>query len=105
MNQHTPQAFAVERTGITCATDKSCGPDTGCGCNPTPRSTSHRQGLKAAVLAALCVLGCLAVPIAIGGFAALSGALTGEAWLIIAGITVAAVIAVVVKRRGSRSIC
>ena len=105
MNQQTPQTVPTHITAVACATDKSCGPDNGCGCSPTTRDSSRRKGLKAAVLGVLCVLGCLAVPIAIGGFGALGGALAGEAWLIVAGIAVAAVVAVAMKRRGGRSIC
>ena len=56
------------------------------------------------MLGVLCVVGCLAVPIAIGGFAAIGGALAGEVWLIVAGVVVAGV-AVVLKRRGSGLIC
>ena len=52
----------------------------------------------------LCMLGCLAVPVVIGGFAALGGALTGEVWVIVAGLAVAAAVAVLVKRRGGGSI-
>ena len=72
---------------------------------PNSRNIGQRKGLKAAVLGVLCVLGCLAVPIAIGGVAALGGALAGEAWLIGAGLVIAAVVALVLKRRGSGSIC
>jgi hypothetical protein len=88
-----------------CAIDRSCGPSTGCGCAPTPATSSQRKGVKAAVLGVLCVVGCLAVPIAIGGFAALGGALAGEVWLIVAGVVAAGVVAVVLKRRGSGSMC
>ena len=102
MNQQTPP---TDITAIAYATDKSCGPESGCGCGPTPGASGQRKGLKAAVLGVLCVLGCLAVPIAIGGFAALGGALAGEAWLIVAGLVTAAVVAVVLKRRDSGSIC
>ena len=59
----------------------------------------RRRGLRAALVGAACVLGCLAVPIAIGGFAAVGGALTGEAWVIVAGVTISAVVAVALKRR------
>lgn len=45
------------------------------------------------------MLGCLAVPIAIGGFTAVGGVLTGEAWVIVAGATIAAIVAVALKRR------
>lgn len=105
MNQLTQETGQADTTAITCATDKSCGPNSGCGCDPTPGPSIQRKGFKAALLGILCVLGCLAVPIAIGGFAALGGVLAGEAWLIVASIVVAAVVAVAVKRRGSGSIC
>lgn len=102
MNQIRPNHIAAP---IACAVDKSCGPDNGCDCGPAPQATSSRKGVKAAVLGVLCVLGCLAVPIAIGGFAALGGAFAGEAWLIGAGLVVAAVVAILLKRRGGGSIC
>lgn len=102
MNQQTQP---TDNPVIACATDKACGPDNGCGCGPTSSTSGQRKGAKAAVLGVLCVLGCLAVPIAIGGFAALGGALAGEAWLIVAGVVVAGLVALVLKRRGSGSIC
>ena len=101
MNQTRPSDAAVT---VACATDKSCGPDSGCGSNPAP-SARRSNGVKAALLGVLCVLGCLAVPIAIGGFAALGGAVASEVWIIVAGLVVAGVVAVVLKRRGSGSIC
>lgn len=102
MNQQTQPADTA--TPIACAVDKSCA-DDGCGCSPAPSPTGRRRGVKAALLGVLCVLGCLAVPIAIGGFAALGGALTGDGWLIVAGLVVTGVVAIVLKRRGSGSIC
>ena len=101
MNQTTRTDTAAP---IACATDKSCDPDSGCGCNRAPSARRH-NGVKAAVLGVLCVLGCLAVPVAIGGFAAIGGAAVGEVWLIVAGLVIAGVVAVVLKRRGSGSIC
>lgn len=92
-----------------CAVDRSCA-DSGCGCS-TPAgtgagSTNSRKGLKAGLLAAACVIGCLAVPFAIGGVAAVSGALAGEAWLLV-GLAVAAIVvgAAVVRRRRTGRIC
>ena len=108
MNQTRP---ATPDTAAACAVDRSCGPDTGCGCGPNAiaptgiAQTASRKGLKAGLLGVLCVLGCLAVPVAIGGFAALGGALAGEAWVIVAGLVVAAVVDIVLKRRGGGSIC
>ena len=88
-----------------CAIDRSCA-DSGYGCGPqNPSAKTSRRGFKAAVLAVLCVLGCLAVPVAIGGFAALGGVLSGEIWVLAAGLTVAVVVAFVLRRRGGGSIC
>lgn len=102
MNQHTtPTDISAP---VACAVDKSCA-DSGCGCGPASHGPGQRQGARAALFGVLCVLGCLAVPIAIGGFAALGGALSGEVWVLGAGLVVAAIVAVVVKRRGSGSMC
>jgi len=65
MNQQTSPTD--DANPIACATDRSCGPDNGCDCGPTPGAAGQRRGIKVAVLGVLCVLGCLAVPIAIGG--------------------------------------
>lgn len=91
-----------------CAVDHSCA-DSGCGCSAPAGSDSaatSRRGLKAGLLAAACVIGCLAVPFAIGGAAAVSGALAGEAWLLV-GLAVAAVVVgiAVVRRRRTGKIC
>lgn len=92
-----------------CAVDRSCA-DSGCGCSaPTgsdPAATTSRKGLKAGLLAAACVIGCLAVPFALGGVAAVSGALAGEAWLFV-GLAVAAIVVgvAVVRRRRTGKIC
>ena len=92
-----------------CAVDRSCA-DSGCGCatpaGPVPAAQTSRKGLKAGLLAAACVIGCLAVPLALGGVAALSGALAGEAWLLV-GLAVAAIVVgvAVVRRRGTGKIC
>ncbi|MGD9793645.1 MAG: hypothetical protein AB7V43_09195 [Acidimicrobiia bacterium] len=61
--------------------------------------------MRAALVGVLCVMGCLAIPVAIGGFAALGGAIVGEVWIIGAGFAAAVIVAVVSKRRGGRSIC
>ena len=88
-----------------CAIDRSCI-DSGCGCGPqSPSAKTSRRGFRAALFGVLCVLGCLAVPVAIGGFAALGGALSGEIWVLAAGLTLAVVVAFVLKRRGGGSIC
>lgn len=61
--------------------------------------------MKAAAVGVLCVLGCLAVPVTVGGVAALGGVLAGEAWLVIAGLAVASVIAVATKHPQAGSSC
>lgn len=92
-----------------CAVDRSCA-DSGCGCSAPagcePAATTSRKGLKAGLLAAACVIGCLAFPLALGGVAALSGALAGEAWLLV-GLAVAAIVVgvAVVRRRRTGKIC
>ena len=92
-----------------CAVDRSCA-DSGCGCSTPagsgPDATASRKGLKAGLLAAACVIGCLAVPLVLGGVAALSGALAGEAWLLV-GLAVAALVVggAVLRRRRTGKIC
>ena len=102
---NTPSDQATE----ACAVDRSCA-DSGCGCSTPagsePASATSRRGLKAGLLAAACVIGCLAVPLALGGVAALSGALAGEAWLLV-GLAVAAIVVgvAVVRRQRTGKIC
>ena len=99
-----------DRSTDACAVDRSCA-DSGCGC-ATPaagsdsEATTSRKGLKAGLLAAACVIGCLAVPVAIGGVVAVSGALAGEAWLLV-GVAVAAIVVgvAVVRRRSTGKVC
>ncbi len=101
MNQVPPATQPA--TAVACAVDRSCGADSGCGCNPSGPTAGRRRGLRAALVGVVCVLGCLAVPIAIGGFAAVGGALAGEVWVIGAGVTIAVVVAIAIalKRRGT----
>ena len=100
---------STDQSTDACAVDRSCA-DSGCGCSTPagsePVATTSRKGLKAGLLAAACVIGCLAVPLALGGVAALSGALAGEAWLLV-GLAVAAVVVgvAVVRRRRTGKIC
>ena len=95
---HTPPT-TQPTTPVACATDRACGADSGCGCNPSGPTAGRRRGLRAALIGMACVLGCLAMPIAIGGFAAVGGGLAGEAWVIGAGVTIAVVVAIALKRR------
>jgi hypothetical protein len=100
---------STDRQNEACAVDRSCA-DSGCGCS-TPAdaeqaATTPRKSLKAGLLAAACVIGCLAVPLALGGVAAVSGALAGEAWLLV-GLAVAAIVVgvAVARRRRTGKIC
>lgn len=98
-----------DQTSEACAVDRSCA-DSGCGCatpaGSEPAATTSRKGLKAGLLAAACVIGCLAGPLAIGGVAAMSGAVAGEAWLLV-GLAVAAIVVgvAVMRRRRTGKFC
>lgn len=92
----------------SCAVDRSCPPESGCCGAPEPSAATEAKswrGAKAAVLAVLCVAGCLAVPLAVGGAAALGGALAGEWWLAVAALVAAGAAAVAIARRRGRSGC
>lgn len=98
----------VTDESAACAIDRSCPPESGCCGGPTPsedREVRSRRGARAAVLAVLCVAGCLAVPLAVGGAAALGGALAGEWWMAVAALVAAGAAAVVIARRRGRSGC
>ena len=93
----------------TCTVDRTCA-DSGCGCSTAsgsdPATTTSRMGFKAGSLAAACAVACLAVPFAVGGVAAVSGAVAGEWWLLV-GLAIAAIVVgvAVVRRRRSGKIC
>ena len=77
-----------------CVVDRSCV-DTGCGCvstavplNAPRRATATRAGL----IGLLCILACAAGPLAIGALAAVTGAIAGETWIIVAGLVGAAAV-------------
>jgi hypothetical protein len=98
-----------------CAVDRSCS-DSRCGCSPvgTIQNTAGaagagskpaRRGLGAALLAVACAAACLAVPLAVGGAAAVSGVLAGEWWLVAGVVVIAAVAVAVLSRRSGGRIC
>ena len=72
--------------------------DTGCGCTSVSTTDSTPAGDKprrktlgrAGIVGLLCVLGCAAGPLVIGGAAAVTGAVASEAWVIAAGLLIAA---------------
>lgn len=87
-----------------CVVDRSCV-DTGCGCvstavplNAPRRATATRAGL----VGLLCVLACAAGPLAVGGLAAVTGAVAGETWIIVAGLVGAAAVSYYRRRIGRR---
>jgi hypothetical protein len=89
----------------SCEVDRSCA-DSSCGCAPAASSTSgpSRRGLRAGLFAVACALGCLAVPLALGGVAAAAGAMAGGGWVAIglAGAMLALGATVVLRRRSGR---
>lgn len=108
-------ATPIEATDVeqstTCHTDRSCGtsPKSGCGCGSSSayeQLAPRQRGTKAALLAIACLAVCLAVPLAIGGVVALSGALVGEWWIIAVALVAAPASAtVMVRRRGTGPVC
>jgi hypothetical protein len=74
------------------------GTTTGTPADAPPRKTFGRAGL----VGLLCVLGCAAGPLAFGGLAAATGALSGEAWIIAAGLLIAAAVYSYRRRSGRR---
>jgi len=95
---------SLDRQTATCAVDRGCGA-SGCDCAATAGSdqapATSRRGLKAGLLAVACALGCLAVPLAVGGAAAVAGAAAGE-WGLLVGLALAAIgggVAVARRRR------
>jgi hypothetical protein len=100
--QHAEQPTDVD-SAPTCRVDK-----TGAGCFG-PTEPPSRRGLASvwpAVLGGLCIVGCLAAPIAIGGAVAFGGAVSDLGWITLAaGLGVAAALAVLVRVRRGRSLC
>lgn len=96
--------------GGVCATDQPGAEGTGCG-RTTTNQTAARDDMprrktlsRAGIVGVLCVLGCAAGPLAIGGLAAVTGAISGEAWIIAAGVLIAAVV-YAHRRKTSRRGC
>ena len=92
--------------GTTCAIDQTCTV-TGCGCTTDkhpapPDDTARRKTLSpAGIVGLLCMLGCAAGPLAIGGLAPVTGALSRQTW-IIAGLLIAAAVYAYRRRTGRR---
>ena len=101
-----PLALNAEQRAL----DRSCT-DSGCGCTSASTSDSTPDGDKArrktlsraGIVGLLCVLGCAAGPLAIGGVAAVAGTVAGEAWVIAAGLLIAATFYAYRRRTGPRT--
>lgn len=98
--------------GASCSADRSCPPESGCCSSPTsdsstPAKATSRRGLRAAALAVACAVACLAVPLAVGGAAAVGGALAGEWWIVVAILAVTGVVGSVMmqRRRATGRVC
>lgn len=50
----------------------------------------------------LCVLGCATAPLAIGGVTGVIGALSGETWMVAAGLLIAVLVFAHGRRTGQR---
>ena len=91
--------------GASCGLDQSCA-DNGCGCTTAKHPASDvdtprgKTLSRAGIVGLLCVLGCAAGPFAVGGLATVTGALSGEAWIIVAGLLIAAAVYVYRHRTG-----
>ena len=97
---------------MACAVDRTCG-DRACGCDAPASAhakgdtdaSTPRRGLAAGLLALACAAGCLAMPLAVGGLAAASGAVAGVWWLVVGVLVVVAAALPVVRRRRGGRIC
>jgi hypothetical protein len=71
-----------------------------------PSATSN-AGFRAAVLGVLCVVGCLVVPLAAGGAAAMFGAVSGAWWMVLGSVLLTAGLSAVLlgRRRAGGKVC
>src|SRR5262245_20244160 len=100
----------MDPTGVEeVAAGPACPADRSCGCEPVAAESEERprrRGVAGALFAVACAAACLAGPLAVGGLAAMSGALAGEWWIAVVAIAATAVVAIVLlRRRGSGSVC
>lgn len=105
-------AVTLDKDSPSCATDRSCPPESNC-CGECPATggvsdkPTSKTGLRAAVLGVLCVVGCIAGPLALGGAAAAFGAVSGAWWMVIGAAVLTAPVSVLVlaRRRNGGSVC
>jgi len=98
---------STDRTDA-CAVDNSCPPESGCCAGDAQKAEgvkTAQHGAKLAVLAVLCAVACLTVPLAAGGVAVATGALAGRWWIAVLGMLMAAVAGVAMVRRRDGSGC
>ena len=90
-----------------CVVDRSCTP-TGCDGATTDHTTPHdatprrKRFRRAGMVGLLCVLGCATAPLAIGGVTGVIGALSGETWMVAAGLLIAVLVFAHGRRTGQR---
>jgi hypothetical protein len=110
----TAKELQIAEPAASSAVDRSCAYAKGCGGDAMAHVSNAaaitgkpaaKSGIKAAIVGVLCVLGCLAGPLLIGGFAAVGSAVAGEVWILAIGVVAAIIIGVVLKKRGKGSIC
>jgi hypothetical protein len=92
-----PRMLDASDAAESCATDRSCA-GSGCTTPTTPTAAAvgsgrdravRKKGLVAVLVGVVCMLGCAAVPLAVGGFGAAVAAIAGESWIIGATVVVA----------------
>lgn len=102
----------MDEASPSCATDRSCPPESSC-CGGTPATgeqavaPTSKAGFRAAALGVLCIVGCLAIPLAAGGAAAMFGAVSGTWWVVIGSVLLTAGLSAVVlsRRRAGGRVC
>ncbi len=90
----------------SCA-NTGCASVTSAAANSAERqdATRLKNVGSAELLGLICVLGCAAGPIVIGGLATLTGAVSGKTWIMAAGLITSAAIFVYRRRTGRRGGC
>lgn len=95
----------AEVNRIAVVTSDHDGSNPGCGCESAPPSPARSVSgpAKAGLIGLLCVLGCAAGPLFIGGIGAATGAFANELWIVISALIVAVGIYAYRRRTGRRA--
>ena len=72
-------------------------------CSTAPAQLDRPKARHVGLIGLLCVLGCAAGPVAVGGVAAAFGPLTGDAWILAGGLVVGLALYVRRRRAGSHA--